>query len=147
MFDDFTGSYAVQSFIVFCFLLKSFFLDAVLSLYQFFHFLLLPVIFNFHCFWSALYFPPFHLQAVLVCLLLLMFPLLSLPFFSFPVLPVCLTFYYHYFWKHGWVALKYCKNNLLLRYLGGGDDKTTANIYSNEHVSLSGWGQMVDSNH
>lgn len=144
MFDDFTGSYVVQSFIVFCFLLKSFFLDAVLSLYQFFHFLLLPIIFNFHCFWSALYFPPFHLQAVLVCLLLLMFPLLSLPFFSFPVLAVCLTFYYYYF--KTWVGgLKILQEQFVTKIFGG--DKTTANVYSNEHVSLSGWGQMVDSNH
>lgn len=145
MFDDFTSSYVVQSFIVVYFLLKSFFLHAVLSLYQFFHFLLLPIMSNFRFFWSALYFSPFHLQAVLVCLPSTDVSFVVSPFFLFPNSTRLSCFLLLLFFKTWVGGLQIVQEQFVSKIFRG--DEPTANIYSDEYVSLSGWGQMADSDH
>ena len=69
------------------------------------------------------------------------------PFFLLPS-PTRLSHFLLSLFLKTWVGgLKILQEQFVTKIFGGGDDKTTANIYSNEHVSLSGWGQMVDSNH
>ena len=145
MFDDFTSSYVVQSFIVFYIVLKSFFFMLpylYISFSIFFYYRSFLISTAFDLLFTSLHF--IYRLFWCVCLLL-MFPLLFLPFFSFPILPVCLTFYYYYFFKTWVGGLKILQEQFVSKIFRG--DKPTANIYSNEYVSLSGWGQMVDSDH
>lgn len=67
------------------------------------------------------------------------------PFFLLPS-PSRLSYFLLLLFFKTWVGgLKILQEQFVTKIFGG--DKTTANAYSNEHVSLSGWGQMVDSNH
>ena len=79
-----------------------------------------------------------------VCLLL-MFPLLFPPFTSFPILPSVLLFIIIIFLKTWVGGLKILQEQFVTRIFRG--SKTTANIYSNEYVSVSVWWQIVDSKH
>lgn len=147
MFGDFTVSHIVQSFIVFYFLLlKHFFFHAAYLCINFFS------IFSYYqsfaittAFDLAVTF--LHLICVSVLDYLPYIDASSIVFpSSLPQSHIAIFLFIIILFNHGWVALKCCRNTLSLGYLGVGGE-VTANIYSDEYVSGSMWGQMVVSDH
>lgn len=116
MFSDFTISWIVQSLLSSMSCFENLFMLSYLCIT--FHFLLLGVIFNFHCFWSSL-----HLicMSVLVCLHYTDVSSAVSPS-SFLILPICLSSYYYYcccYYKTRVGGLKMLQEQFATRILEG----------------------------